>query len=117
MHTTDSYGTSAAAYFEAQLKTDGGTLADDIGVTSGTSDFTSAISEIKSSSAKGLVTFITLATDNGVFATQLRQLGVTSSSMLWIAAQPTISAPSLQLAGSNLNGVYSVSDYVATATP
>ena len=111
VHTTDSYGTSAAAYFEAQLKTDGGTLADDIGVTSGTSDFTSAISEIKSSSAKGLVTFITLATD------QLRQLGVTSSSMLWIAAQPTISAPSLQLAGSNLNGVYSVSDYVATATP
>lgn len=115
VHTTDSYGTSAAAYFEAALKTDGGSLVSDIGVTSGTSDFTSAISTIKSSGAKGLVTFITLATDNGVFATQLRQQGVTNSSILWIAAQPTISAPSLQLAGSNLDGVYSVADYVASA--
>jgi branched-chain amino acid transport system substrate-binding protein len=63
---------------------------------------------VKQSGADVLGTYIPFETDQGIFARQLRQLGV---NIDWVGSSTTTSATALKLAGPALEGAYAASDF------
>lgn len=116
-HSSNSFGIAANQRLASGIKAAGGSVLADEGYQSGTTDFTSAVLALKRSGAKGLASFVTSAETYGVFAKQLRQLGVSNNTMTWVASGSAVATPSLNLGGAALDGVYSVTDYVATGNP
>jgi branched-chain amino acid transport system substrate-binding protein len=57
---------------------------------------------------------MTLAPDLGIFARQLRQLGV---NIAWVGSPTTVVTATLRLAGPALYGSYAVSDFAADSNP
>ena len=69
---------------------------------------------MRQSGADILGTYFTFETDLGIFARQLRQLGV---RIPWVGSPSVINVTSLNLAGPALFGTYGVADYALDATP
>ncbi|HEU4359729.1 MAG TPA: ABC transporter substrate-binding protein, partial [Xanthobacteraceae bacterium] len=107
LHSTDAFGTAGGkALTEALGKL--GATATDQGYANQSQDFTPVVLAIKQSGADILGSYFTFESDLGIFARQLRQLGV---NIPWVGSPSIVNITALKLAGPALNGTFGVADY------
>jgi branched-chain amino acid transport system substrate-binding protein len=109
VHSTDTFGSGGKNALVEALKAYGIEPVLIQGYTSNSQDFTAIVLAIKKSGADLLATYMTNAPDVGIFAKQLRQLGV---SVPWIGSASLATDTAVKLAGEALWGTYTVSDFV-----
>ena len=80
----------------------------DQGYANQSQDFTPVVLAVKQSGADVLGTYFTFENDLGIFARQLRQLGV---NIPWVGSPSVVAVSSTKLAGPALFGTYGVADY------
>ena len=80
----------------------------DQGYANQSQDFTPVVLAIKQSGADILGSYFTFENDLGIFARQLRQLGV---NIPWVGSPSIVNITALKLAGPALYGTYGVADY------
>ena len=112
--STDAFGTNGAKALEAALKDRGITPVLMQGYTNQASDYTAVVLAVRQSGADVLSSYFTFEGDLGIFARQLRQLGVT---VPWVGSPSIVNTTALNLAGRALHGTYGVADYAVDATP
>ena len=112
--STDAFGTNGSKALEAALKDRGITPVLMQGYTNQASDYTAVVLAVKSSGADIVSSYFTFEGDLGIFARQLRQLGVT---IPWVGSPSIVNTTALNLAGRALYGTYGVADYAVDATP
>ncbi|MFO1321020.1 MAG: ABC transporter substrate-binding protein [Burkholderiales bacterium] len=108
IHSTDAFGTGGKAALTDALKALGVEPLMTQGYTNNSQDFTPIVLAIKKSGAEVIGTYMTNSPDQGIFARQLRQLGV---NVAWIGSPTTISITALNLAGEALYGSYAITDF------
>ena len=114
LHSTDAFGTAGGkALTEALGKLDT-TIAIDQGYANQSQDFTPVVLAIKQSGADILGSYFTFENDLGIFARQLRQLGV---NIPWVGSPSIVNVTALKLAGPALYGTYGVADYAEESSP
>src|ERR1700674_1230959 len=114
VHSTDAFGTAGGkALTEALGKINGASVALDQGYTNQSQDFTPVVLAIKQSGADILGSYFTFENDLGVFARQLRQLGV---NIPWVGSAAIVDPTAVKLAGPALYGTYGVADYAQDST-
>jgi len=69
---------------------------------------------VKQSGADVMATYMTIPSDQAIFARQLRQLGV---DIAWVGSPTTVRTSVLKLAGPALFGSYAVADFAADSSP
>src|SRR3954471_13376533 len=115
VHSTDAFGTAGGKALATALgKLPGATVALDQGYANQSQDFTPVVLAIKQSGADVLGTYFTFENDLGVFARQLRQLGVT---IPWVGSPSTVNVSAMKLAGAAVYGTYAVADYAEDSSP
>ena len=114
VYSTDAFGTNGSKALEAALKAKGITPVLMQGYTNQASDYTAIVLAVRQSGADVVGSYFTFENDLGIFARQLRQLGVT---LPWIGSPSIVNTTALNLAGRALYGTYGVADYAADATP
>ena len=108
VHSTDSFGTAGGkALTEALGKLDMPPVLDQ-GYANQSQDLTPVVLAIKQSGADILASYFTFENDLGIFARQLRQLGV---NIPWVGSPSIVAVTALKLAGPALHGTYGVSDF------
>ncbi len=112
--STDAFGTNGSKALVAALKDRGIEPVLIQGYTNQASDFSAVVLAVRQSGADVLGTYFTFETDLGIFARQLRQLGV---RIPWIGSPSVTNVTALNLAGPALYGTYGVADYALDATP
>ncbi len=108
VHSTDAFGTAGAKALTEALPDNGATLALDQGYANQSQDFTPVVLAVRQSGADILGTYFTFETDLGIFARQLRQLGV---NIPWVGSPSIVNVSALKLAGPALYNTYGVADY------
>src|SRR6266481_3509632 len=86
----------------------------DQGYANQSQDFTPVVLAVKQSGADVLGTYFTFENDLGIFARQLRQLGV---NIPWVGSPSVVAVSSTKLAGPALYGTYGVADYAEESSP
>ena len=114
VHSTDAFGTAGGKALADALPDSGATLALDQGYANQSQDFTPVVLAVRQSGAEILGTYFTFETDLGIFARQLRQLGVT---IPWVGSPSIVNISALKLAGPALYGTYGVADYAEDSSP
>jgi branched-chain amino acid transport system substrate-binding protein len=114
VHSTDTFGSNGSKTLVAALGTLGITPVLIQGYTNQAADYTAVVLAVRQSGADVLASYFTLETDLGIFARQLRQLGVT---VPWIGTPSIVSTSAMNLAGRTLYGTYGVADYALDASP
>jgi branched-chain amino acid transport system substrate-binding protein len=114
IYSTDAFGTGGRDALTGELKALGITPVVSIGYTNQQADFTPMVLQIRSSGADLVTSYFTYETDLGVFAKQLRQLGVQTQ---WVGSPSIIDTSALELAGPALYNTFGVADYAVDATP
>ena len=114
VYSTDAFGSNGnkallAALDKASIKP---VLVQ--GYTNQQADYTPVVLAIRQSGADVLGSYFTYETDLGVFARQLRQLGV---RIPWVGSPSIVDTSALNLAGPALYGTYGVADYAVDAGP
>jgi len=112
VHATDAFGNGGAKALTDELQKAGITPVLDQGYTSNSQDFAPVVLAVKKSGAEVLGTYMTVPADQGIFAKQLRQLGV---NIQWIGSPTTAAVTTRELAGEALYGSYAVADFDADA--
>jgi branched-chain amino acid transport system substrate-binding protein len=112
VHATDAFGQGGAKALTEALQALGVTPILDQGYTSNSQDFAPVVLAIKKSGADVLGTYMTVPADQGIFAKQLRQLGV---NIQWVGSPTTATVTTRNLAGEALYGTYAVADFNADA--
>lgn len=112
VHATDAFGNGGAKALTDELQKLGITPLLDQGYTSNSQDFAPIVLAVKKSGADVLGTYMTVPADQGIFAKQLRQLGV---NVQWIGSPTTATVTTRNLAGEALYGSYAVADFNADA--
>jgi branched-chain amino acid transport system substrate-binding protein len=112
VHSTDAFGSGGMKALIEALKAVGVTPVLIQGYTNNSQDFTPIVLAIKKSGADILATYMTNSPDVGIFAKQMRQLGVT---MPWVGSPSIISVTALNLAGEALHGTYAIADFTTDA--
>jgi branched-chain amino acid transport system substrate-binding protein len=112
--STDAFGTNGSKALEAALKDRGITPVLMQGYTNQASDYTAVVLAVRQSGADVISSYFTFEGDLGIFARQLRQLGVT---VPWVGSPSIVNTTALNLAGRALFGTYGVADYAVDATP
>ncbi len=112
VHATDAFGNGGAKALTDELQKLGITPVLDQGYTSNSQDFAPVVLAVKKSGADVLGTYMTVPADQGIFAKQLRQLGV---NIQWIGSPTTAAVTTRNLAGEALYGSYAVADFNADA--
>ena len=112
VHSTDTFGSGGKNALVDALKAQGIQPVLIQGYTSNSQDFTPAVLQIKSSGADIIGSYMTNAPDVGIFARQLRQLGV---QVEWIGSTSVVTETAMKLAGEALWGVHSVADFATEA--
>lgn len=112
VHATDAFGNGGAKALTEELQKLGITPVLDQGYTSNSQDFAPIVLAVKKSGADVLGTYMTVPADQGIFAKQLRQLGV---NVQWIGSPTTATVTTRNLAGEALYGSYAVADFNADA--
>src|ERR1700758_2697 len=108
VHSTDAFGTAGGeALTDALKKLDAPPVLDQ-GYANNSQDFTPVVLAVKQSGADVLGTYFTFESDLGIFARQLRQLGV---NIPWVGSPSVVAVTALKLAGPALFGTYGVADY------
>jgi branched-chain amino acid transport system substrate-binding protein len=108
VHSTDAFGTAGGKALSAALEKMGTPAVLDQGYANQSQDFTPVVLAVKQSGADVLGTYFTFENDLGIFARQLRQLGV---NIPWVGSPSTVAVSSIKLAGPALYGTYGVADY------
>jgi branched-chain amino acid transport system substrate-binding protein len=108
VYSTDAFGTNGMKNLVENLKGMGIEPALVQGYTNNSQDFTPVVLALKQSGADVMNTYMTFETDVGIFARQLRQLGVNN---LWVGSPSIATTTALKLAGSALSGSYAVADF------
>jgi branched-chain amino acid transport system substrate-binding protein len=108
VHSTDAFGTGGMKSLVESLKGMGIEPLLIQGYSNNSQDFTPVVLAVKQSGADVMGTYMTQEPDQGIFAKQLRQLGVTLS---WVGSPTTVSTTALKLAGPALYGSYAVADF------
>jgi branched-chain amino acid transport system substrate-binding protein len=112
VHATDAFGQGGAKALTDALQALGVTPILDQGYTSNSQDFTPIVLAIKKSGADVIGSYMTVPADQGIFAKQLRQLGV---NIQWVGSPTTATVTARNLAGEALYGTYAVADFNADA--
>jgi len=112
VHATDAFGQGGAKALTEALQALGVTPVLVQGYTSNSQDFAPVVLAIKKSGADVLGTYMTVPADQGIFAKQLRQLGV---NIQWVGSPTTATVTTRNLAGEALYGTYAVADFNADA--
>src|SRR5579864_3747973 len=108
VHSTDAFGTAGGKALAAALEKLGTPAVLDQGYANQSLDFTPVVLAVKQSGADVLGTYFTFENDLGIFARQLRQLGV---NIPWVGSPSVVAVSSTKLAGPALYGTYGVADY------
>jgi branched-chain amino acid transport system substrate-binding protein len=114
VHSTDAFGTGGMKYLVEALKAMGIEPVLIQGYSNNSQDFTPVALAVKRSGADIMGRYVTFETDLGIFAKQLRQLGV---NIAWIGSASNISQTALRLAGPALNGTFAVADFNRDSSP
>lgn len=112
VHSTDTFGTGGKNALVEALKAQGIEPVMIEGYTNNSQDFTPIVLQIKKAGADIIGSYMTNSPDVGIFAKQLRQLGINAD---WIGSTSVVTDTARKLAGDALYGVYSVSDFVIEA--
>jgi branched-chain amino acid transport system substrate-binding protein len=112
IHSTDTFGTGGKNALVEALKAQGIEPVMIAGYTNNSQDFTPLALQIKGSGADIIGSYMTNSPDVGIFARQLRQLGVQAE---WIGSTSVVTDTAMKLAGESLWGVYSVADFAVDA--
>ena len=108
VHSTDAFGTAGGKALTAALEKLGAPPVLDQGYANQSQDFTPVVLAVKQSGADVLGSYFTFENDLGIFARQLRQLGV---NIPWVGSPTTVNVSAIKLAGPTLYGTYGVADY------
>ncbi|MFI5012466.1 MAG: ABC transporter substrate-binding protein [Hyphomicrobiales bacterium] len=108
VHSTDAFGTAGGKALADALGKVGATVALDQGYANQSQDFTPVVLAIKQSGADILGSYFTFENDLGIFARQLRQLGV---AIPYVGSPSIVNVTAMKLAGPALYGTYGVSDF------
>jgi branched-chain amino acid transport system substrate-binding protein len=108
VHSTDAFGTAGGKALADALGKLGAPPVLDQGYANQSQDFTPVVLAVKQSGADVLGTYFTFENDLGIFARQLRQLGV---NIPWVGSPSVVAVSSTKLAGPALYGTYGVADY------
>ena len=109
VHSTDAFGTAGGKALTAALANiEGASVALDQGYANQSQDFTPVVLAIKQSGADILGSYFTFENDLGVFARQLRQLGV---NIPYVGSPSIVNVTATKLAGPALHGTFGVADY------
>jgi branched-chain amino acid transport system substrate-binding protein len=114
VHSTDAFGNGGKNNLIETLKAMGVTPVMVQGFTSNSQDFTPIVLAIKQSGADIVSTYIANSTDVGIFAKQLRQLGVKAA---WLGSPSISTDTAMKLAGDALYGTYSIADFAVASSP
>jgi branched-chain amino acid transport system substrate-binding protein len=114
VHSTDAFGTSGGKALTEALGKFGAKVAIDQGYPNQSQDFTAVVLAIKQSGADVIGSYFTFENDLGIFARQLRQLGVT---VPWVGSPSITTATAIKLAGPALYGTFGVADYAEESSP
>jgi branched-chain amino acid transport system substrate-binding protein len=114
VHATDAFGNGGKNNLGEALKALGVTPVTVQGFTSNSQDFTPIVLAIKQSGADVVSSYITNSTDVGIFAKQLRQLGVKAA---WVGSPSISTDTAMKLAGEALHGTYSIADFAIGSSP
>ena len=114
VYSTDAFGSNGAKALEEALKSRGITPILMQGYTNQASDYTAVVLAVRQSGADVLGTYFTFESDLGIFARQLRQLGV---RIPWVGSPSIVNTTALNLAQAALYGTYGVADFTPDATP
>jgi branched-chain amino acid transport system substrate-binding protein len=114
VYSTDAFGSNGSKALESELKALGITPALMQGYTNQATDFSAVVLAVRQSGADVLGSYFTFESDLGIFARQLRQLGV---RVPWVGSPSIVNTTALNLAGPALYGTYGVADYAVDATP
>ena len=112
IHSTDTFGSGGKNALVDALKAQGIEPVLIQGYTNNSQDFTPMVLAVKKSGADIIGSYMTNAPDVGIFARQLRQLGV---QVPWIGSTSIVTETAIRLAGDALYGTYGVSDFVVDA--
>jgi branched-chain amino acid transport system substrate-binding protein len=108
LHSTDAFGTAGGKALSEALEKLGSPSILDQGYANQSQDFTPVVLAIKQSGADILGSYFTFENDLGIFARQLRQLGVT---IPWVGSPSIVNVTATKLAGPALYGTFGVADY------
>src|SRR6478672_5436689 len=108
VHSTDAFGTAGGKALASALEKLGSPAVLDQGYANQSQDFTPVVLAVKQSGADVLGTYFTFENDLGIFARQLRQLGV---NIPWVGSPSIVNITALKLAGPALYNTYGVADY------
>lgn len=108
LHSTDAFGTAGGKALTEALEKLGAPPVLDQGYANQSQDFTPVVLAIKQSGADILGSYFTFENDLGIFARQLRQLGV---NIPWVGSPSIVNVTALKLAGPALYGTFGVADY------
>lgn len=114
VHSTDAFGNGGKNMLTEALKGMGITPVTVQGFTSNSQDFTPIVLAIKQSGADVISSYIANSTDVGIFAKQLRQLGVTAT---WVGSPSVSTDTAMKLAGDALHDTYSIADFAVDSSP
>src|ERR1700761_3346270 len=113
LHSTDAFGTAGGKALTAALEKLGAPSILDQGYANQSQDFTPVVLAIKQSGAEILGSYFTFENDLGIFARQLRQLGV---NIPWVGSAAIVDPTAVKLAGPALFGTYGVADYAEASS-
>jgi len=114
VHSTDAFGTNGMKNLVEALKKFGATPVLIQGYTNNSQDFTPVALAVKQSGADVMGTYMTFEPDQGIFAKQLRQLGV---NLTWVGSPTTATTTAVKLAGPALYGSFAVVDFNRDSSP
>jgi branched-chain amino acid transport system substrate-binding protein len=114
VHSTDAFGNGGKTNLTESLKALGITPVTVQGFTSNSQDFTPIVLAIKQSGADAVSSYIANSTDVGIFAKQLRQLGVKAE---WVGSPSLSTDTAMKLAAEALHGTYSIADFAIGSSP
>jgi branched-chain amino acid transport system substrate-binding protein len=114
VHSTDAFGTAGGKALADAIGKGGGTIALDQGYANQSQDFTPVVLAVKQSGADILGSYFTFENDLGIFARQLRQLGVT---IPYVGSPSIVNVVATKLAGPALYNTYGVADYAEDSSP
>lgn len=112
IHSTDTFGANGKAALTEALKAQGVEPVLTQGYTTNQQDFTAVVLSLKKSGADIIGSYMTSSPDVGIFARQLRQLGV---NIEWVGSTSLATETALKLAGDALWGTYVVTDFFPEA--
>lgn len=114
VHSTDAFGSGGMQSLVENLEKMGIKPVLVQGYTNQQTDFTPVVLAVKSAEPDVIGSYFTFENDLGIFARQLRQLGVQAP---WVGSPSIINTTSLNLAGRSLFGTYGIADYTPDSSP